>query len=232
MAEPSWPRDKMPLMPDQKPTLDCEMAKSRKRSRRGMGLVSRRLIVWIVLFVLGASTVVTGLGILFLDLAVKIGGYTFGMQSGWFYCDDPSGPRQLPCWIAFLLQAGLFALMLYWVRSKNRRLLYIFLDLLGLGLMMVSMVLLWGWREWRQSNRANSEGIARMLAIYAVISGGFALGTWVARAALKRHSSKIRMQRSARGLCPTCGYDLTGNVSGLCPECGSPNSYGIPRTSR
>lgn len=198
------------------------MAKSRKRSRRGMGLVSRKLIVWIVLFVLGASAVVTGLGILFLDLAVKIGGHTFGMQSGWFYCDDPSGPRQLPCWIAFLLQAGLFALMLYWVRSKSRRLLYIFLDLLGLGLMMVSMVLLWGWMEWRQSNRANAEGIARMLAIYAVVSGGFALGTWAARAALKGHSSKIKTKRSAQGLCTTCGYDLTGNMSARCPECGSP----------
>ena len=26
--------------------------------------------------------------------------------------------------------------------------------------------------------------------------------------------------RRARELCPTCGYDLTGNVSGVCPECG------------
>jgi hypothetical protein len=25
-----------------------------------------------------------------------------------------------------------------------------------------------------------------------------------------------------RGLCPTCGYDLTGNTSGVCPECGMP----------
>jgi hypothetical protein len=22
------------------------------------------------------------------------------------------------------------------------------------------------------------------------------------------------------GVCPKCGYDLTGNVSGVCPECG------------
>jgi hypothetical protein len=27
--------------------------------------------------------------------------------------------------------------------------------------------------------------------------------------------------RSTRGLCPTCGYELTGNVSGVCPECGA-----------
>ena len=24
-----------------------------------------------------------------------------------------------------------------------------------------------------------------------------------------------------KGGCPTCGYDLTGNVSGVCPECGA-----------
>ena len=24
------------------------------------------------------------------------------------------------------------------------------------------------------------------------------------------------------GLCPQCGYNLTGNVTGICPECGSP----------
>lgn len=29
-----------------------------------------------------------------------------------------------------------------------------------------------------------------------------------------------RRDREARGQCPSCGYDLTGNVSGVCPECG------------
>jgi hypothetical protein len=28
--------------------------------------------------------------------------------------------------------------------------------------------------------------------------------------------------RTRRGLCASCGYDLTGNVSGKCPECGLP----------
>lgn len=31
-----------------------------------------------------------------------------------------------------------------------------------------------------------------------------------------------RQERGARGLCPSCGYDLTGNTSGTCPECGTP----------
>ena len=29
-----------------------------------------------------------------------------------------------------------------------------------------------------------------------------------------------RHRRRKRGLCVTCGYNLTGNVSGVCPECG------------
>jgi hypothetical protein len=33
-------------------------------------------------------------------------------------------------------------------------------------------------------------------------------------------------RRQRRGLCPNCGYDLTGNVSGVCPECGTPVKTG------
>ena len=33
-----------------------------------------------------------------------------------------------------------------------------------------------------------------------------------------------RTRRRDLGLCPGCGYDLTGNVSGVCPECGERNS--------
>jgi hypothetical protein len=37
----------------------------------------------------------------------------------------------------------------------------------------------------------------------------------------KRVASTFRgIVRRDRGLCPACGYDLTGNVSGTCPECG------------
>ncbi|HEY3243575.1 MAG TPA: hypothetical protein VGM03_09510 [Phycisphaerae bacterium] len=31
-----------------------------------------------------------------------------------------------------------------------------------------------------------------------------------------------RYRRRVHGQCPSCGYDLTGNVSGVCPECGAP----------
>jgi 4-amino-4-deoxy-L-arabinose transferase-like glycosyltransferase len=33
--------------------------------------------------------------------------------------------------------------------------------------------------------------------------------------------AKRLWSRRRRGLCPSCAYDLTGNVSGVCPECGS-----------
>ena len=29
-------------------------------------------------------------------------------------------------------------------------------------------------------------------------------------------------RRKTRGLCISCGYNLTGNTSGVCPECGTP----------
>jgi hypothetical protein len=33
---------------------------------------------------------------------------------------------------------------------------------------------------------------------------------------------QIRYNRAKEsGICPHCGYDLTGNVSGRCPECGA-----------
>jgi hypothetical protein len=39
---------------------------------------------------------------------------------------------------------------------------------------------------------------------------------------LKRVRDRLRAGRLRdRGLCPSCTYDLTGNVSGVCPECGT-----------
>jgi uncharacterized paraquat-inducible protein A len=41
----------------------------------------------------------------------------------------------------------------------------------------------------------------------------------------KQRRESLNAQRDAllrSGRCPTCDYDLTGNVSGKCPECGSP----------
>jgi hypothetical protein len=35
---------------------------------------------------------------------------------------------------------------------------------------------------------------------------------------LPRHE---KWARTSKGLCRTCGYDLTGNVSRTCPECGA-----------
>jgi hypothetical protein len=52
---------------------------------------------------------------------------------------------------------------------------------------------------------------------------------WLAGAAAVLPAARlVRFVRSRRlrraGLCPRCGYDLTGNVSGVCPECGTPSS--------
>ncbi|HUO07335.1 MAG TPA: hypothetical protein VM008_03345 [Phycisphaerae bacterium] len=31
---------------------------------------------------------------------------------------------------------------------------------------------------------------------------------------------RLRWQRAMKGLCPSCGYNLTGNTTGICSECG------------
>ena len=45
---------------------------------------------------------------------------------------------------------------------------------------------------------------------------------WVLRDNARRFEERQRADRRRAGLCPACGYDLTGNVSGTCPECGTP----------
>lgn len=32
-------------------------------------------------------------------------------------------------------------------------------------------------------------------------------------------NARAVLRRLPKGLCPNCGYDLTGNTSGRCPEC-------------
>jgi hypothetical protein len=46
-----------------------------------------------------------------------------------------------------------------------------------------------------------------------------ALLPWTWRERRRRH---LAARRLARGQCPSCSYDLTGNTSGVCPECGNP----------
>jgi hypothetical protein len=62
-----------------------------------------------------------------------------------------------------------------------------------------------------------------ILAATAIATGCILWGLWLVRAfyKAKQSASAIRgIIRRDRGLCPHCGYNLTGNVSGTCPECG------------
>jgi len=58
--------------------------------------------------------------------------------------------------------------------------------------------------------------IATILTIFALILSVRGWSAWFAA----RPWSK-RSRRLARGHCPGCGYDLSGNTTGICPECGN-----------
>jgi len=53
---------------------------------------------------------------------------------------------------------------------------------------------------------------ALALAAFALLPAGRL--TW--------HALSRRRRHARRGVCRTCAYDLTGNLSGVCPECGTP----------
>lgn len=57
-----------------------------------------------------------------------------------------------------------------------------------------------------------------LIVVSGCAAGMFALG--------------VRMRRSARRVCSSCGYDLTGNVTGRCSECGHECSRDIRYTGR
>jgi hypothetical protein len=50
---------------------------------------------------------------------------------------------------------------------------------------------------------------------------GFVVALLVAPPAAWAVAAVRRRSRRRPGLCKSCGYDLTGNVSGVCPECGT-----------
>lgn len=71
----------------------------------------------------------------------------------------------------------------------------------------------------RARNKRIMRGAVREYAgisALALVATGCAVGVNIRR--LRRYRGIIRTER---GLCPTCGYDLTANVSGTCPECGT-----------
>lgn len=63
----------------------------------------------------------------------------------------------------------------------------------------------WDWSHHREV-RVGAWGLVAILGAYPAIA--------FFRGPFRRH------RRRKHGLCVTCGYNLTGNVSGVCPECG------------
>ncbi len=57
----------------------------------------------------------------------------------------------------------------------------------------------------------------RLSLLYPAIVAALIAAWPLLQPLLKRRRRRVR---ELQGLCPGCGYDLTGNTTGLCPECG------------
>ena len=76
-----------------------------------------------------------------------------------------------------------------------------------------------GVTRGRWSSRARHTDVSVPLAAVALLSSALPVRHW-----WRRRAPRLRR---ASGLCPACGYDLTGNASGTCPECGTPAATGV-----
>lgn len=59
------------------------------------------------------------------------------------------------------------------------------------------------------------EEAPRFFILMLSLSLGAAAVLWIIERICRKRLSKP-------GCCPSCGYNLTGNISGVCPECGMP----------
>jgi len=62
----------------------------------------------------------------------------------------------------------------------------------------------------------------------SVLIAGFAVPHWIISLLLLTYPILAfirgplrRRRRRKRGLCPSCGYNLSGNTTGVCPECAA-----------
>jgi hypothetical protein len=69
--------------------------------------------------------------------------------------------------------------------------------------------------RWQTNATIRAFGVYVRYSFVAVVAALLA-----AFSALPAFLGRRRRARIAEGLCPTCRYDLTANVSGVCPECG------------
>jgi hypothetical protein len=78
-----------------------------------------------------------------------------------------------------------------------------------------------GWYQWTEFPAVCPVVCnALLISLWSVV-----LSSSIPLVALGAHALYRRHRRRRPGLCPGCGYDLTGNVSGRCPECGATTSH-------
>lgn len=93
----------------------------------------------------------------------------------------------------------------------RRRAIRIVLVVLSCAVVVISLA----FRNWPPDfQKPQTDG-----AVSAIICG-FVVAIAILLGFADRRYSRL-LRRRIEGICMTCGYDLTGNVSGTCPECGT-----------
>ncbi len=89
------------------------------------------------------------------------------------------------------------------------------------AILFALMILLLGLVMARLPSPSGFSYSMPWLAVAFVLSTANALKSIKHRRLRRRRNIEaLRRDRRAKGLCPRCTYNLTGNASGVCPECG------------
>ena len=128
--------------------------------------------------------------------------------------------------LAAFVFSGWRQLSFVWPRKQYLHSVWLSEGSIGYGRLTGAPWHLAGWYLWPLENPGWPQSSHGMLPSYgrygADIGANFPL--WIPYLAMFVPTLLLwrRDRRKPRaGLCPYCGYDLTGNVSGVCPECGS-----------
>ncbi len=129
-----------------------------------------------------------------------------------------------PLFIGILLVLPCAALILGHRRLMNANLALVYS--IGFGIGWYAALTLWQlaefglWKGFRPDQRTVANLVIRQFRILGMILIVTGASTMIFWGIVRFIRGPVVLWRE--GLCPQCGYDLTGNETGKCSECGTP----------